>query len=88
MRQTGNCRERDMSMVWTAEDILRKQPRGDIESRSAFHDRVPGEAKAHPSTLISVQDVSAEFGAIPRAFGAREDTHSGRARDVAIRTRQ
>jgi hypothetical protein len=67
--QTGNRRERSVLMVRGAEEVVLGSPRGDIESRSAFHDRVPGEAKAQSSSLTSVQHVSAEFGGLTRAFG-------------------
>jgi hypothetical protein len=39
MRQTDKCRERDMFMVRRAEEVVLSQPRGDIESRIAFHGR-------------------------------------------------
>jgi hypothetical protein len=42
MRQTGNCRERDVFMVRTAEEVVLGQPPGGLESRSAFDDRAAG----------------------------------------------
>jgi hypothetical protein len=42
MRQTDKRRERIVFMVRTAEAVVPEPPRGDIESRSAFDDRVSG----------------------------------------------
>jgi hypothetical protein len=41
MWQTDNHRERIVLVVRTAEGIVLGPPFGDIESRSAFDDRVP-----------------------------------------------
>jgi hypothetical protein len=46
MRQTGKCRERNVLMVRTTEEVVFRPPGGDIEGR-AFRDRVSGQARAH-----------------------------------------
>jgi hypothetical protein len=42
VRQTGNRRERIVPMVRTTKEVVLSSSRGDIESRGAFYNRVPG----------------------------------------------
>jgi hypothetical protein len=49
--QAGNRRERIVLMVRATKDMVLGRPFGDIESRSAFDDRVPGQAWANPANV-------------------------------------
>ena len=54
MRQTDKCRERVVLMVRTAEEVVLRQSRGDIERRMAFLDRLPGWAQGRCSIVVLV----------------------------------
>jgi hypothetical protein len=74
MWQTRKCRERNVPMVRPAEEVILGPPGGDVEGRSAFYDRVPGEPRAHASTLSLAQDVSVGLGGTPSRFRRRVRT--------------
>jgi hypothetical protein len=52
MWQTAKCRERNVFMVRTTEDVVFRPPGGDIEGR-AFRNRVSGQARPRRSILTS-----------------------------------